>query len=98
MLAHQRGPNQIAYSRRATWLQLKLNAPSTQVKLHDAIVAVQPAPEAPLPASLFSTNGIFPTDVSWNSLWFAARPSRKLNCSRPADITPSPSIFTTTPR
>src|SRR5262249_45176783 len=46
---------------------------------HGAIVAVQRIDEPPLPASLFSTNGIFPTDVSWNFPWLAARPSRKSN-------------------
>src|SRR5262249_13084896 len=75
------------------WLLPKLPAPSTQVKPHEKTLN-----EPPLLVSLFSTNEIFLTDVSWNSHWFAAKPPRKSNSSPPADITPSPSIFRITPR
>src|SRR5262249_576639 len=95
VVIHRTRPNRIAY-KEATWLSSKLNAPSTQVKQPDTTKGTRHEP--PLPASLFSTNEIFPTDVSWNSLWLSARPSRKSNCSPPADITLSHSIFRITPR
>src|SRR5215813_12101236 len=89
---------------RQIWLLQKLNAPSTPrncavgLKLPTYQLTTLQNPhgatdEPPLPASLFSTNGIFPTDVSWNFPWLAARPSRKSNSSPLVDTIHSPSIF-----
>src|SRR5262249_12095841 len=77
----------------AAGLKLPTYQLTTLQNPHGAIVAVQRTDEPPLPASLFSTNEIFPTDVSWNFPWLAARPSRKSNSSPLVDTIQSPSIF-----